>query len=453
MMAVITGAAEAMSDVAVAHAALEAKGPAYTILWQYYDGVQPLVYSTERLQSLFRTINGRFSENWCGAVVNAAVDRLNLTGFAVTDQDEATAQLGALFSATDLGLDSDDVHLAALVCGEAFVIAWPDDSGAVSAYYNDPRMVHAQYDADNPKHMSWAAKRWVTDDGTYRLTMYYSDRIEYYQTIAKADNVTDAAAYRLAETPAATNPYGEIPVFHFRRATRAIRSELTDVIPLQDAVNKLFADMMVSAEFGAFRQRYIISQADVSTLKNSPNEIWNIPAGDGTGQQTQVGEFSQTELGSYLSAMDQLAMAIAIITRTPKHYMLAQGGDPSGEALITMEAPLTRKVERYQEHFSATWKRAAAFMLRLSGTTVEPSQIVPQYDPIATVQPLTQAQVGVLKDQLGVSKPQIQRELGYTEEQIVKMQEERAAQSAALGAQLLTAFDHGDDTDGEGGLE
>ena len=441
------------SDVARAHNALEAKALVYTMLWQYYDGVQPLVYSTERLQSLFRTINVRFGENWCGAVVNAAVDRLNLTGLEVSEQKDATAQLADLFSSTDMGLDSDDVHLAALVCSEAFVIAWREDNGPVEAYYNDPRLVHAQYDADNPKVMSWAAKRWVTDDGTYRLTLYYPDRIEYYYTTTKAENVTDAKAYMPAEIPSAINPYGTIPVFHFRRSRRALRSELTDVIPLQDAINKLFSDMMVAAEFGAFRQRYIISQADVSTLKNSPNEIWSIPAGDGTGQQTQVGEFTQTELGSYLDAMDRLATAIAIITRTPKHYLLAQGGDPSGEALITMEAPLTRKVARYQERFSATWKQVAAFMLRLGGVTVDASQIVPQYDPIATVQPLTQAQVGVLKDQLGVSKKQIQRELGYTDDQIEQMATEREAQGAAFGAQLLTAFERGDDTDGEDGLE
>lgn len=441
------------SDVARAHIALEAKAGRYTTLWQYYDGVQPLVYSTERLKSIFQSINVRFSENWCGAVVNAAVDRLNLTGLVVSEQKATTEQLAALFASTDLGLDSDDVHLAALVCSEAFVIVWREDNGPVEAYYNDPRLVHAQYDADNPKRMSWAAKRWVTDDGTYRMTLYYPDRIEYYYTTAKAENVTDARAYMPAEVPFATNPYGVIPVFHFRRATRAMRSELTDVIPLQDAINKLFSDMMVAAEFGAFRQRFVISDSDVTQLKNAPNELWNIPAGDGSGQGTSVGEFAQTDLGMYLDAMDRLATAIAIITRTPKHYLLAQGGDPSGEALITMEAPLTRKVGRYQERFSATWKQVAAFMLRLGGVTVDASAIVPQYDPIATVQPLTQAQVGVLKDQLGVSKKQIQRELGYTEEQIAQIQTEREEQGAALGEQLLGAFDRGDDTDGEDRIE
>ena len=433
-------------DVARAHESLDAKAVLYKTLWDYYDGVQPLRYSTERLRDIFHNISVRFSQNWCEAVINSSVDRLNLTGLVVENDDSATRLLERLFSEVNLGLESDDVHLASLVCGEAFVIVWRDNGGPIEAYYNDPRLIHIQYDADHPREPLWAAKRWLADDGSYRMTLYYPDRLEYYYTTAKAEDVREATAYRPMETPVETNPFGVIPVFHFRRATREVRSELTDVIPLQDAINKLFADMMVAAEFGAFRQRYVISNADIATLKNSPNEIWSLPSGDGQGQGTQVGEFAQTDLRTYLDAIDRLAATIAIITRTPKHYLLSQGGDPSGEALITMEAPLVRKVERYQERFSATWRQVAAFLMTLSGVDVNVSDITPLFDPVATVQPFTQAQVGVLRKQLGVSQAQIQRELGYTDAQIEAMQIERAQETAGVGEALLSAFDAGEDS-------
>ncbi len=44
-------------------------------------------------------------------------------------------------------------------------------------------------------------------------------------------------------------------------------------------------------DFGSFPQRYIISNAEIGKLENAPNEIWAIPAGDGVGQQTSVGQF------------------------------------------------------------------------------------------------------------------------------------------------------------------
>src|SRR5690606_26990663 len=152
------------------------------------------------------------------------------------------------------------------------------------------------------------------------------------------------------------NPFGEVPVFHFRRDRRRISSELDNVLEPQDAINKLFADMMVAAEFGAFKQRWIISNADNTDIKNAPNKIWDIPASAPGEQPTQVGEFGETDLGNFLEAMDRISGYVGAISRTPKHYFFGLGGDPSGEALIALEAPLNKKAERYVALFSATWK-------------------------------------------------------------------------------------------------
>ena len=183
--------------------------------------------------------------------------------------------------------------------------------------------------------------KWHYDEEGYpHITLYYPDRLEYYKAGVKEPK--SAAAFIADETMAtAPNPYGEIPVFHLRRERRKIKSELENVVTIQDAINKLFADMMVAAEFGAFPQRYVISQMEANgQLKNAPNEIWQLWAGDGQGQDTEAGQFEPTDLDNYLKAMDKLAQAMAIISKTPKHFFFAQDVDPSGEALITMEAPL-----------------------------------------------------------------------------------------------------------------
>lgn len=444
----MTQETQVRTNLEIAWAALKAKQSTYTRLWNYYDGNQPLVYSTQRLQQFFRTLDVRFTENWCSAVVNAMVDRIGLRGFTVAGDDVSTKRLNELFAASTLRLDSDDAHLGALVCGESFVIAWKDDVDSASggaegiqAYYNDPRMVHAQYDSDNPRRMAWAAKRWQADDGVWRMTLYYPDRLEYYRTQQKATDVEEASAFQPDFPPLATNPFGRIPVFHIRRSQRVLLSELADVIPLQDAINKLFSDMMVAAEFGAFRQRWIIANADLENLKNAPNEIWTIPAGDGVGQAAQVGEFAQTDLGIYLNAMDRLASAIAVITRTPKHYLLAQGANPSGEALLAMEAPLVRKVGRYTESFGAVWQQVASFLLQLEGITMPSNRIAPVFDSLATEQRLTSAQIALMKGQVGVSQAQNLRELGYSEEQIAQMAGEREEEGLDAGERILTALD------------
>ena len=118
-----------MTDLEIAYNALAAKQGPYTRLWNYYDGDQPLVYSARRLKELFRDVDARFTENWCAVVVDSAMDRLNLGRFQVTDNERATDALNDLWLQTQMGLDSDDAHLAAMVTGEAFVIVWKEDGG------------------------------------------------------------------------------------------------------------------------------------------------------------------------------------------------------------------------------------------------------------------------------------------------------------------------------------
>lgn len=435
-----------MNDLQTAYEALSGKAGDYTQLWEYYDGEHPLTYSTARLRQVFRQEFVRFTQNWCGVIIDAAFERLNLARFQVAQNQAATDALNKLFMSTELILDSDDAHLAALVTGEAFVIVWRNDgdgnAGQVEAFYNDPRLCHVQYSADNPRVKDWAAKWWQGADGKYRLTLYYPDRLEYYIATKDAKSIKSAKDFVPMEPPSAPNPFGIVPVFHLRRERRKVKPELdSGVISVQNAINKLFADMMVSAEFGAFRQRWIISNADTGNLKNAPWEIWSIPAGDGQGQQTQVGEFSETSLSLYLETMDSLAHSLAIVTRTPKHYFWSADMVPSGEALIAMEAPLNKKVTRYIERFTPVWRKVGAFMLRLADIDVDEADIEPIFDRPETVQPRTQAEIRQLSVGSGMPLTTVVRtEEGWSEAQIEQMRQDRQAEQADAQQSLAQAL-------------
>ena len=440
-----------MTDIERAYNALTAKAPAYDLLWQYYEGRQPLRYSTERLKETFRSLTAHFQQNWCACIVDAALDRISLLRFEVAGNEAATARLNALWESTELSLDENDAHAAALVCGESYIVVWPDAEGQVQAYYHDPRMMHLFYSQDNPRAKRFAAKWWVGDDGRRYLTLYYADRLEHYVSRGSSDAVNNVGAFVPADEPVAANPYGIVPVFHLRRERRAIRSELGNIISLQDAVNKLLADMMVAAEFGAFRQRYVISQVDPGQLRNAPNEIWAIPAGDGAGQSTAVGEFAQSDLGVYLAAIDKLSTSMAVITRTPKHYLYAQGGDPSGEALIAMEAPLNRKVGQYLERFTVVWREIGGFLLQLSGMAVDPMTVSPVFEPVETIQPLTESIIRQNSVSAGIPLATQLRREGWTDAELDALASEageaQAAQVRSLAAGLLEQqrrFDRGE---------
>src|SRR3972149_2478634 len=177
-----------ITDLQRAYKALSGKRKAYTDLWAYYDGKQPMVYTSKRLKDIFKDLDGTFNENWGSVVIDCATDRINLRGFTVAGAEETGQKLTEIFQQLQLGLEADDIHEAALVTGEAFLIAWKeDDDPLLQVYYNDPRLCHLFYDPENPRKKSFAAKWWVDEQLKTRLTLYYPDRLEYYISRGKTD--------------------------------------------------------------------------------------------------------------------------------------------------------------------------------------------------------------------------------------------------------------------------
>lgn len=435
------------SDLERAFDALKGKRADYDLLWKYYDGDQPLKYSTQRLKETFRSINVRFTENWCSTVVETIQERLVLKGLSLADKSRKK-RLNEIWMENDISLEASDALEAMLVCGEAFILCWKDEAG-MDVYFNDPRMCHVFCDPEKPKVKTLAAKWWAGDNGIHYLTLYYPDRLEYYATESESETWPDEYGAFKPYSPEGSggssveNTYGVVPVFQLRTTRRGNGSILKNVTPLQDAINKLLADMMISAEFGAWKQRYVISNSSTKNLKNAPNEIWSIPAGDGISQGTSVGEFSETNLDNFLKAIDDLANRVATLTRIPKQYLFSIGSEVSGDALIAMEAPLVKKAEHLQEVLEEPWQELGALMLTMDGMATEKEEILPIWEPPASQQPFTEIQEIQMGVAAGIPLVSMLRRKGWTEEQInqvLKDQEEEKKRTKTTAQALLNSL-------------
>lgn len=431
------------SDFKIVYNAIIKKSPIYARLQSYYLGHQPVVWLTSRLKEIFADLDSIIVANWAAVVVDACQDRINLREIKAADS-RVDALLQSIYKANELSTESTDAHAAALITSEAFIIVWPSPEDPLSPeiYYNDPSLVHAVYYPDRPRVLAFAGKLWDGEDGA-RGVLYYPDRLEYYRAERRLADISSAEAFNLdasiGDGGVAVNPYNRVPVFHFR-LNRYSQSDLINVIPLQDGINKLLADMMAAAEYGAFKQRWIISNADVSSLKNAPNTVWEIPAGDDTGQASSVGEFSATDLGNYLDAIDRLSRSIGTITQTPRHYFMSQGGDPSGEALIAMEAPLNHKAQDRIDRFIPVWRDVAVFALKVSGVDVDPEEIEVVYERPETVQPRTAAEITKIRVDSQIPVKTALRWEGKSDTDIEMMEEDEAEQKEAAGASLAAAL-------------
>jgi hypothetical protein len=418
--------------------ALAARQDGYRLAADYYAGAHQLSFATAKFRSTFGSLFSAFADNLSAAVVDAVADRLQVTGFDVEGEGQAAGDdAWALWRQARLPRVAGQVHQEALTSGDAYLIVWPDAEGQVVFYPQAAASTTVTYDADHPGRILRAAKWWRTEDGRVRLTVYYPDRIEKYVTASKVSGglptnprtflpfEVDGEAWPLA------NVYEQVPVFHF--ATNGPiggfgTSELRDVIPLQNALNKAVMDMLVAMEFVAFRQRWATGlEVPTDPTTGKPSSVPFEPGVDRiwatAGENVRFGTFEASDLTQFLEVQREFRLEIARVSRTPVHYLLMQGQMPSGESLKTAEEPFVRD---RQLAFGDVWEAVMAFALRVQGQALL-SQLEALWEDPAPRAEKEHLESLKIKAELGVSENQIWTEMGYTEDQVKRIRTERAS--------------------------
>lgn len=461
---------------------LHLRADCYALFRAYYNGQHRLAFATEKFRNAFGNILQAFADNLTPVVIDAVADRLEVTEFQVEEVgglEFGAADAGSVAEAREERVRADldklvrrvwranrmdqragEVHQEALTLGDSYVIVWPsqvDGFPRISPQRGDAMTV--AYDREDPNLMLWAAKVWWQEDKRVRLTLYYADSIEKWVTTEAHDRLpTDATAFQPAEVPGEPwplpNPFGRVPVFHFSNNSgigQFGRSELHDVIPLQDGLNKSVLDLLVAMEFVALPQRFVtgleLEEDDLTGKPKIPFRVGVDRLWQTSSPEARFGEFPGADLSSFVAVQKEFREEIARVTGTPLHYFSLMTDPPSGVALRALEARFVKRVRDRQTSYGNVWEDVMAFSMlilgqrdvRLSAVWV-PAEVQDEKEKVETL---------LAKRDLGVSRRQALREAGYTDEQIAEMEAERQEEREALGGALLREFDQG--RTGEGG--
>lgn len=318
---------------------------------------------------------------------------------------------------------SGSVHKEALVCGNAYLLVWPDALGRAAFYPNRASQVTVKYDEDEPGHIKWAAKAWTDALNRMRLNIFYPDRIERYVSRATAQAIPEAKEFQPFDdvgrrSGVIANPYGVVPVFHFANNAdlgSLGRSEIDAAMPVQDGLNKSVLDMLVAMEFSAFRQRwaagievdYDAEGKAVAPFESSIDHLWI--AGS---PNARFGDFESAQLDQFLKVKDSFRIDMASVTGTPLHYFLQNNaGLPSGEALKKLETRFIAKIRDRQENFGQVWSDAMAFALRIEGR--EGTELITQWEDPSPASEREFLENILLKRQIGLPVGDALLEAGY----------------------------------------
>lgn len=344
----------------------------------YFEGDQPLVYSTENFKRVFGDAFDGFVDNWCQVVVNATNSRLKVTGFNFDDDDgfELSNQIWNVFRLNEFEDQQKDLHEGVLVEGRAFVIVWPDDEIGATVDWQPGQLCRVFYDPERRTEALWAVKRWTVETGEVYVTFYTPEAVYKFvdNSSGKAPSGRPSSSSALTEIPGVgyfgsleqrnvegeqwplPNPFNRVPVVEFNNTS--YQSEIKGTIPQQDALNKTLLDMMVTGEFQAMKQRVVETMASQPDggWQSSPGEVWQFPPSfdaDGKQVQTQFTTFEASDPSTYMRPIEMWLQHMALTSSTPVRYFMqsdrgGRGDSPSGDSLLVDDKPLNDKVEDKQ---------------------------------------------------------------------------------------------------------
>jgi hypothetical protein len=414
---------------------------------EYYRGEHPLEFATEQFREAFGGMFDQFADNWCGVVVDATEERLDVEGFRFGDT--ATDELAwDIWQRNDMDAESQLGHLEALIHAEAYTLVWPGSDVPRITVEHPLQMIAAPSPSNH--RVTAAALKWYVDDDGYEVAyLYLPDQVHRYRSSTRTrTGLRDWNATRwVAEDRDATedpavqdNPFGVVPVTPLQNRPRLIaqpRSEIEIVVPLQDAINKLWADLMVASEFTADAQRWMLGyEPDIDEETNQPkpppwkrrDRLWYVPQTDAQEHPVQIGQFSAGSLENYLGAIETAVQHIASQTRTPPHYLNPGADRLSGESIKASESGLVEKVRRKQRFFGEAWERTMRLALQAAGSDLDFAAAETIWKDPEQHSEAELADAAMKRKVLGVTRRQTLEDLGYTPTQIARMNAERAAE-------------------------
>lgn len=411
--------------------AIDEQATGYALLDKYYRGQQPLAFLAPEASKALGSRYSRMSSNICKLAVNSLAERLRVTGFTGAD-------LWADWQRCDLDQLAPIAHREALALRASYVIVWADSDGRPQVSIESAKQMSMIIDPGSRRPIA-AAKRWTTETTT-EATIFEADKITRLRA-----NTTGATTAGYETVEVLDNPLGVVPVVALNNADRLLDggvSEIEDLIPLVDGLNKLLGDMMVGSEYYARPRRWAtgieLVEEPVLDAEGNPvldddgepvnEEVNPYPETDrmmiAEENEAAFGQLPSADLAAYEGGIRVLLGQIMAVSALPAHYVGIFSDNPSSaDAMRAAEASLTARAEAKQALFGRSWEQVARLMVAVrDGALVEDVDVRVQWADAATRSIAQEADAVVKLFTAGLLPATYAlRRLGYGDDEIVEI--------------------------------
>jgi hypothetical protein len=389
---------------------------------RYADGDHDATLTTEMREMLRISSTGsmeRFNLNHCDRIIQSENNRLKVTGFD-TGNDAANAWIADLLRLNRFDGLQTDVHEAALRDADTYVMASWDSEAKRIVWTQEPA-----YDGKNGMvvrytpfgQLAVALKIWTQGSAT-RVNVYHIDRIEKY--ISRDGGNLQRYEEEGQPWPLPWLMKGQpigVGVVHFPNRGTSYddfgRSEIEDVIPPQNAINRTLHSMVATSELTGFPIRYAVGWKPPSGL--TPGMWIKISEGAPltSDEKIEIGTMDQGEIVPFIQQMETLINEMYRISDTPAPEFMASSAS-SGESLKQREIGLLGKINRFQVKIGNRWEDliqlSARIQLAFGGG-------VPAFEGVTTKWDSAE----IRNDAEVIANAKVLDEMGYQEEALRQM--------------------------------
>jgi len=423
------------------HKELIDRRPAVQRSTDYYEGFQNLAFESERFRKSFGAQLSAFADNWCAVVVDAVEERLNVEGFRVGKEPSGDEDAWRIWQANDMDGQIQLAHTDALVGGVAYLIPWygeNEDTPEICVANAHDAIVECHPKMHRRRR---AGLRVYRDEwGHDHAEVFLPDAVHRFRTAQPRSDMNIVDAANTAWEPdtydgeaVQPNPLGVVPVIPLPNRPRirnsrhgiAVQSEIHEIIPLQDAVNKLIADMLVGSEKQALPARWATGlEVPVDPVTNQPvkPEVDTASLLVSEAADTSFGTFPAADLRNFVQGIEMLVQHIASLSRTPPHYLNASADRLSGESIKAAETGLVAKTRNKMRFFGEGEEQALRLAGKIAGidhlANAESMEVI-WSDPESR----TEAELAdslLKRKELGIPLEQLWEDAGYSPQQIAR---------------------------------
>lgn len=374
-------------------------------------------------------------------VVDAMVDRLKVVGFRnKPSSSKSDKTVWGWWQKSHLDQRQVLVHRDAAALRDGFVLVIPGGTDNVPTFQPEsPLTMAVEQDPYNPMRIIRAAKQ-----AGDRAWEYTEDAIITYE-------LNGGPGGRWKEVDFLEHAAGECPVVRFPNQLDSLgrsMSEVEPVLPVQRRIHQSIMDRLLLQRSQAWRQRWvsgIVVDRDEDGKPLNPFKVGADRLLVGDNPDVKFGEFQQADLTGLLRAVDDDIRAVALITRTPPHYLPGSSiSNISAEALTALEAALEARVAERKMLWGESWETAMRIGGAMVGRVIDDSAEVIWADlelrsDAQRVDAATKlSSIGVplefLLERLSLSPQEIERILAAAAKQAAA---EAKAQAAAFGVDGL----------------